>query len=117
MTFLTVDVLKDVSIEPDNPGEELVTNTKETEVDLSISSKILNNSKMYYEKSSLESCSIVYFVDYLAKKCLDMFLCTDCDLNKNNNEYLNKPPQILILKKRSTTLDWRKVSKFYRIKF
>jgi len=28
-----------------------------------------------------------------------MFLCTDCDLTKNNNEYLNEPPQILILKK------------------
>jgi len=30
-------VLKDVSIDPDNPGEELVTNTEETEVDLSTS--------------------------------------------------------------------------------
>jgi hypothetical protein len=97
--FLTVDVLKDVSIDPDNPGEELVTNTEETVVDLSTSSEILNNSKIYYKKSSLESCSIVYFAGYLAKKCLDMFLCTDCDLTKNNDEYLNEPPQILILKK------------------
>lgn len=94
--FLTVDVLKDVSIDP---VEELVTNTEETEVDLSTSSEVLDNSKVHYEKSSLEYCSVVYFAGYLAKKCLDMFLCTDCDLTKNNNEYLNEPPQILILKK------------------
>jgi len=94
--FLTVDVLKDVSIDP---VEELVTNTEETEVDLSTSSEVLDNSKVHYEKPSLESCSIVYFAGYLAKKCLDMCFCTDCDLTKNNNDYLNEPPQILILKK------------------
>jgi len=94
--FLTVDVLKDVSIDP---VEELVTNTEETEVELSTSPEALNNRKVYYEQSSLESCSIVYFAGYLAKKCLDKFLCTDCNLTKNKNEYLNEPPQILILKK------------------
>lgn len=94
--FLTVDVLKDVSIDR---VEELVTNTEETEVELSTSSEALHNSKVHYEKSSLESCSLIYFAGYLAKKCLDMFLCKDCDLTKNNNEYLNEPPQILILKK------------------
>jgi len=94
--FLTVDVLKDVSIDP---VEELVTYAEETEIDLSTSSEVLDNSKVHYENSSLESCSIVYFAGYLAKKCSDMFLCTDCDLTKNNNDYLNEPPQLLILKK------------------
>jgi len=95
--FLTVDVLKDVSIDP---VDELVTNKEETEVDLSTSSEeALHNSKVYREKSSLESCTVVYFSGYLAKKCVDLFLCKDCDLTKNNNDYLNEPHQILILKK------------------
>jgi len=76
--FLTVDVLKDVSIDP---VEELVTNKEETEVDLSTSSgEALHNSKVYHENSSLESCSVVYFAGYLAKKCVDLLLCKDCDL-------------------------------------
>ena len=53
------------------------------------------------KKTSLEFCFIVYFAGYLAKKCLEKFLCTDYDLTKNNNEYLNEPPQILILKKKT----------------
>lgn len=56
--FLTVHVLKDVLIDP---IAELVTNTEETEVELSTLPEALNNQKVYYEQSSLESCSIVYF--------------------------------------------------------
>lgn len=53
---------------------------------------------MHNEKLSLESCSVVYFAGYLAKKCWEKFLCIDCDSTKNN-EHLNDPSQILILHK------------------
>jgi len=97
--FLTVDVLKDVSIDP---IDETTTNAEETsnektDSDSSTSSSLKSSTN--YEEPSLESCSIVYLAGYLAKKCWDKFVCIDCDLFKNNEYHLNDPSQILILHK------------------
>lgn len=68
--FLTVDVLKDVSIDPIDPIDETTINTEETsneKTDSDSNTTSSLKSSTNYEEPSLESCSIAYFAGYLAK--------------------------------------------------
>lgn len=83
--FMTVDVLKDIAVE--NNTEELTVsptdnkNCNETDSDSSSSSTSNSSPLTKMNKLSLETCSVTYFSGYLAKNCLDKFVCSDCELN------------------------------------
>lgn len=79
--FLTVDVLKDIGVENNKELTDLPAieenNCNETDFNSSNSPILSNNSNQL----SLETCSVTYFAGYLAKKGLDQFNCSDCELN------------------------------------
>lgn len=83
--YFTVDVLNDISLESDLVESVTIIeeNTcNETTSDSNNSSPVSNNSSPdINDKPSLETCSVVYFAGYLAKKCVDRFPCEDCKIN------------------------------------
>lgn len=52
---------------------------------------------------ALESCSVLYFIGYLSKKCINHFNCSNCKLNLILQDSLNDPNSLLLLNK---TYDW-----------
>lgn len=97
--FLTVDVLKDISIDPAieptvKLEETYYYNASDSD---SSSTTSINDSKTIdtVDNISLEVCSTAYFAGYLAKKCWDKFGCTECNLTKSKD--LNDKSILLIL--------------------
>lgn len=98
--FLTLDVLKDVSI--DQPEESITTTCVEEDSnsDSSTSSSYSSSPSINIVKIELEECSIGYFAGYLAKKCLVQFKCTNCELNLTKIDCeLNDKSLLLLLHK------------------
>lgn len=98
--FLTVDVLKDISIDPviESTFQPEETCNASNSADSDSSSTSSKNSIIIEtaDNPSLEVCSISYFAGYLAKKCWDKFGCTNCNLTKNKSN-LNDKSILLIL--------------------
>lgn len=98
--FLTVDVLKDISIDPviESTFQPEETCNASNSADSDSSSTSSKNAIIIEtaDNPSLEVCSISYFAGYLAKKCWDKFGCTDCNLTKNKSN-LNDKSILLIL--------------------
>lgn len=81
--FLTVNVLKDISIDPViKPTFQIKETHYATDSDSSSSNVSLNSISEVEtaDNPSLELlCSIAYFAGYLAKKCWDKFMCNECN--------------------------------------
>lgn len=100
--FLTVDVLKNVPIEttPVEQDEETSVYNDSDSNDESSASTDTVDFILENNIDTLESCSTVYFAGYLAKKCLDMFSCSECTSSLIIREKnLNDKSQLLILYK------------------
>lgn len=77
-------------------------------IDSSVSSNILleinSKDQLFNQPVTLETCSVFYFVGYLAKKCIKKFNCSNCETNLfNTDEFLNDPNSLLMINK---TFDW-----------
>lgn len=101
--FINVDVLKDIDvdipIETVKPSEDVENETTDIDSNSSNTSSTSQN-KFQIIKSHLETCSEVYFCGYLANKCLNKFMCTDCQLHLiKPNQDLNNAQQLLIMYK------------------
>lgn len=80
--FITIGMLKYIEVDiPEEVHKYKDTQNEDTDFD---SNTLSPTRPTYLVKLSLETCSEVYFVEYLAKKCLAKFVCTDCQSNLLN---------------------------------
>ncbi|KAL4126559.1 hypothetical protein QTP88_010780 [Uroleucon formosanum] len=96
--FLTVDVLKDTSINPLDPDFIEADFDDQQQNLLSDNSSETSSCSLDFSPIpiSLETCSLVYFSGYLANKCLEKFKCVDCQSNLITDKDLNDKNQLLI---------------------
>lgn len=100
--FLTIDVLKDVinNINTSNPTDIIETSNfdsdQQTKSDSDSSTQLFEIPNSL--EVSLETCSIIYFAGYLAKKCMDKFNCSFCDLIKPKENLCDEKELLLMYK-------------------
>lgn len=99
--FLTVDVLKDVDVNTSNPTADIIKISNidcdpEKTTDSDSSTQFFENPNSL--EATLETCSIIYFGGYLAKKCVEKFNCTSCDLIKPKENLCDEKQLLLIFK-------------------
>jgi len=97
--FLTIDVLKDAVVNTSNSTDIIKTSNfdsdqQKTDSDSSTQFEIPNS----LDDVSLETCSIIYLAGYLAKKCLDKFNCSFCDLIKPKENVCDEKQLLLTFK-------------------
>jgi len=101
--FLTIDVLKDVvinNINTSNPTD--IIETSNFDSDQQKKSDSDSSTQLFEIPKSLEvlleTCSIIYFAGYLAKKCMDKFNCSFCDLIKPKENLCDEKELLLTYK-------------------
>ena len=78
----------------------MTTFVEDSDSDSSTSSSCSSSPSTNRDNILLEECSIGYFAGYLAKKCLDQFKCTNCELNLTKiDRDLNDKSLLLLLHK------------------
>lgn len=99
--FLTIDVLKDVVVNTSNNTDIIQTSSnfdsdqqQTTDSDSSTQLFEIPNSL----EVSLETFIYIYFAGYLAKKCMDKFNCTFCDLVKPKENLCDEKQLLLTFK-------------------
>lgn len=106
--YFTINSLENVDITSDiiltgesrEDGEQLISNSSTTKPEV----KPLNEpSNLQSKPVTLESCSVLYFIGYLAKKCINHFNCSNCKLKLITQNALNDPNNLLLLHK---TYNW-----------
>jgi len=110
--YFTTDSLENVDItsniektdELRETEEPLISNSCSTISTTKVTVKPLNDLTNLQPKTvTLKSCSVLYFIGYLAKKCINHFNCSNCKLNLILQDSLNDPNSLFLLNK---TYDW-----------